>query len=351
VIFDNVLSTIEAHGRTIWLGQSVDTSTIHDGYKDFGALPILTSVGCVIRRPRAVSEKFDDNLRNRIGAKNRLMVDSGGFVLMNKQNPNWNVSRVAHLYNRIDADYLVSLDVPPSIGDSRTDRARKYKKTLQNLEKLFGQFGEKVVPVVHGATVQEIEKNCRLIQSLYPSPMIVGIGGLVPTIQRCGAVTKAGPQTPQRRIAEALGCTRAYFPQSRIHMFGVGSLHTVLGAIAIGAGSVDSIGWRQAAGFGSVYIPGRHRRLLTLRERERPCRPFASDDDIELLGRCRCPVCRIVQGNKIDRLASHYKPRAVHNIWVLYSEIADYLRASQRGKGMDFLSKRLSDAWLNAISH
>jgi tRNA-guanine family transglycosylase len=350
--FAEVLSTIEAHGRTIWLGQSVDTSTIHDAYEDFDTLPILTSVGCAIRRPRAVSEKFDGNLRSRLGAKNRLMVDSGGFVLMTKQDSRWDVGRVGSLYTRIDADHLVSLDVPPSAGDSPADRVRKYNKTFKNLEKLFNRFGERLVPVVHGVTAAEIEKNCRRIQRLYPSPAIVGIGGLVPTLQRCGAIKKAGPNTPHRRIAEAVACTRAYFPRARIHLFGVGSLHTVLGVIALGAGSVDSIGWRQAAGFGSVYIPGRHRRLLTLRNRENPCRPFANEEDIEILGQCLCPECRISKKHerRIERLASHYKPRAVHNIWVLYSEIAGYLRACQNSTDAAFLSSRLSEAWMEAIA-
>jgi queuine/archaeosine tRNA-ribosyltransferase len=230
------------------------------------------------------------------------------------------------------------------------DRLKKYDKTFRNLEKLLQRFGQRLVPVVHGFTTAEMEMNCRSIQDLYPSPVIIGVGGLVPTLQRCGNVRKAGRNTPQRRIAEAVACTRAHFPNARIHLFGVGSLHTVLGVIALGASSVDSIGWRQAAGFGSVYIPGRHRRLLTLRDRENPCRPFADDDDIEVIGRCRCPECRISKDpeKKIDRLAGHYKPRAVHNIWVLYSEIANYLSAREKGR-YRFLSSRLSEAWLDAV--
>ena len=220
---------------------------------------------------------------------------------------------MGRLYDRIDADYLVSLDVPPSAANSKADRLRKYNETLGILEKLFGQFGQRVVPAVHGVSVSEVESNCRQIKRLYPSPSIIGIGGLVPTLQKCGSIRKSGPHTPQKRIANSVRCVQAHFPRSRIHLFGVGSLHTVLGVIALGARSVNSIGWRQAAGFGSVYIPGRHRRLLTLRERERPCRPFASDDDLELLTQCRCPACRGVKKSttRIARLAHHYKPRAV----------------------------------------
>jgi tRNA-guanine family transglycosylase len=349
--FADVLKTLEVHRRTIWLGQSVDTSTIHNAYEDFSTLPILTSLGCAMRRPRAVSKKFDVNLRARIGANTRLMVDSGGFVLMTKQEPKWNVGRVSRLYRQIDANHLVSLDIPPSSSDTSGDRIRKYRRAANNLQKLYDQFGEKVVPVVHGLTRAEIEKNCRLIESVYPSPKFIGIGGLVPALKRCGLVKKSGPNTPQRWLAASVAFTRAHFPQAQLHLFGIGSIHNALGAVAIGVDSIDSIGWRQAAGFGYVYIPGRHQRIVTLRNQNVPRRPPVDVEDIEALSHCQCPECRLAKTHqiKIHRLASHYKPRAVHNIWVLYSEIAEYLRACEAGKGGPFISVRLSDAWLDAL--
>jgi tRNA-guanine family transglycosylase len=311
----------------------------------------LTSVGCVMRRPKANAAKFDASLRKRLGATRRLMVDSGGFVLMTKNDRRWTVRAVSELYRRIDADFLVSLDVPPNGADRRDVRRRKYDRTILNLRLLLEQFGDKIVPVVHGSGIREIEENCRRIAALCPSPALIGIGGLVPTLQRCGARKPAGTHSPHRIVADAIQCVASAFPRSRIHLFGVGSLHTVLAVIAIGAHSVDSIGWRQAAGFGSVFIPGRHRRLLTHREREKPCRPYASRDDIDLLAACGCPACRTgeARGENIARLANHFKPRAAHNIWVLYSEVAEYLRARQNRLGTDFLSSRLSDAWLSVL--
>jgi tRNA-guanine family transglycosylase len=347
--FSDLSRILERDSRTIWLGQSVDTSTIHTGYREFANIPILTSVGCTMRRPKANSAKFDENLRIRVGAKKRLMVDSGGFVLMTKQDRKWNAARVAELYKRIDADHLVSLDVPPNATDHRYERRRKYDRTIRNLDQLLERFGEKIVPVVHGVGVFEIEENCRRVAALCPASPIIGIGGLVPTLQKCGAIRRADSNFPQRTVADAVRCVRNYFPKSKIHLFGVGSLHTVLAVIAIGAHSVDSIGWRQAAGFGSVFIPGRHRRLLTNRVRDKPCRPYANRDDIELLECCGCPECRQTDGNNISLLANHFKPRAAHNIWVLYSEIAAYLTARRAGTGMKFLSARLSDAWLQTL--
>src|SRR5262249_53720800 len=122
--------------------------------------------------------------------------------------------------------------------------------------------------------------------------------------------------------------------------------------VALGVQSVDSIGWRQAAGFGSVFIPGRHRRLLTRRNRETPCRPFASDQDLEVLAQCNCPACRNASSNgrrNSELLADHFLPRAVHNIWVLHSEIAGYFDARRRKGGARYLESRLSEGWLAAL--
>jgi len=241
------------------------------------------------------------------------------------------------------------LDVPPSAHDQKSDRQRKYTRTLENLDILLPEFGDRIVPVVHGRDHAEREQNCLKILALAPSPKVIGIGGLVPVLQRCGNVRSPSADTPQANVVAAIRCVRDHFPRAKIHLFGVGSLHTVLGVIAAGADSVDSIGWRQAAGFGSVYIPGRHRRLLTHRERDTPCRPFADGQELEILRACPCPACRTTPRNNIAELTGHFKPRASHNIWVLYSEIAGYLRAKRLGRGGSYLSSRLSDAWLGAL--
>jgi hypothetical protein len=78
------LATLERHGRTIWLGQSVDTSVLHSDYPELATVPLLTSIGCAIRKPHRLLPKFHASLRQRLSAGGRLAVDSGGFVLMTK---------------------------------------------------------------------------------------------------------------------------------------------------------------------------------------------------------------------------------------------------------------------------
>jgi queuine/archaeosine tRNA-ribosyltransferase len=349
--FADFTTILHQNRRTIWLGQSVDTSILHTSCEDYSRIPILTSVGCVIRRPSAHKSKFDHRLRERLGAKGRLMVDSGGFVLMGRDNRGWGVGTVAALYSKIDADHLVSLDIPPNGRDTTDEREKKYKRTIANLKRLYDRFGERIVPVVHGAAYKEMERNCDAIRRFYQSPSLVGIGGLVPTIQRCGNARIPNSGSPQATICQAIVAVRRHFPKSKIHIFGVGSLHTALGVIAAGANSVDSIGWRQAAGYGSVFIPGSYRRLLTDRHRDSPCRPFVSEEDLGLLARCRCPACRS-SGQRFDnvaRLRASFHPRAIHNIWVLYGEVAGYLIARRNGCDHAYLTQRLSEAWLSVL--
>lgn len=352
--FQDFLGVLSNEGIDLSIGQSVDTSVIHARVPEFRELPVLTSVGCAIRRPKSLPPKFDEKLRSRIGASGNLIVDSGGFVLMMNPDADWNVANVANLYERLNADHLVALDVPCSPEDDEQIRAEKYLRTKENTEFLYDRFGELIVPVLLGATRAELEANARRMRGIVgDAPRLVGLGGLVPVIQRCGKSKYPSESSPQRRIGLAVEVARQHFSNSRIHIFGVGSIHTVLGCVALGASSIDSIGWRQAAGFGSVYVPSRHRRLLTGRERKSPCRPFVDQQDLELLSKCGCPVCSNASSDSelVSRLSSNFAPRAIHNIWVLYQELSTYARLRTTSNGDSFLKARLSDAWIDAIEH
>lgn len=206
------------------------------------------------------------------------------------------------------------------------------------------------MPVAHGRGRAELETNCRQIAKLSSNPKLIALGGMVPILQQCGQTRNPSKDAPQAIVADAISSVRSYFPKAKVHLLGAGSLHTVLGVLAMGANSVDSIGWRQAAGFGSVYIPGRHRRLLTHHERETPCRPYANRKELEILRACRCPACAAAPRSNIATLKNSFRPRALHNIWVLYSEIAGYLDAKRKDQATDYLSERLSEAWLAAIA-
>lgn len=348
--FTQAKSILQTAGLRIWLGQSVDTSVLHtkiDAYKD---LPVLTSVGCAFRRPKSLIGKFGGNLRGHVGAAGPLMLDSGGFVLMMKDVPSWTVERTLELYRKVDADHLVTLDVPPGPNDDDEVRSKKFLSTASNFEFLYDHLGSRIMPVLHGSNLDQLYTNAQLIRNISPKVPTLGLGGLVPWLQRSGNVRRDSDGTPQRRIFNAIKVAKDVFPESKIHIFGVGSIHTILGVVALGANSIDSIGWRQTAGFGSVYVPGRHRRLITNRDRKKNCRPIVSEEEKEILRVCQCSACGQAETTNIDLLSKSFVARSLHNIHVLHLEISQYCSATQRNSANKFLSERLSDAWLQPIA-
>jgi 7-cyano-7-deazaguanine tRNA-ribosyltransferase len=335
----------------MWIGQSVDTSLIHTSIREYHGLPVLTSLGCAIRRPSLLARHFGPDLKARLNVRGPLMLDSGGFAMMKRRIKSWTVRDVSIVYERVDADLVVSLDIPPRLSEPPRIRAEKLRRTLSNLAYLAPKFGTRLVPVVQGRTVLEIEKSCEGILRSAPSPIWIGIGGLVPLILRSGMHKTARADTPQMVIAQTIRVVRSYFPNSVLHVFGVGSAQTMLALFGLGAHSADSIGWRQAAGFGSIYLPGRNQRLLSWKSNSPQPRPIINEAELALLARCACPACGPIE--RIDRrikyLEAGFEARSIHNLWVLRNEIDALISARSANREKEFLAERLSGAWTSVI--
>src|SRR5689334_1681654 len=92
----------------VWLGQSVDTSTLLARNATTRTWPALTSLGCALRHSRYFRTHFNEGLRTRLGLRGPLMLDSGGFRMMRLQAKDWSAARIAEVYRQVDADVLVS---------------------------------------------------------------------------------------------------------------------------------------------------------------------------------------------------------------------------------------------------
>jgi len=337
----------------MWIGQSVDTSVLTARVPEFRGWPMLTSLGCAIRKPRLIETRFQADLKSRLGITGPLMLDSGGFVLMKRHVRSWGVRKVAAVYEAVEADVLVSLDHPPALGDTLSERRAKYRRTFLDLDFLLLRCGGRLMPVVHGRTPEEVESNCRAIRMRIGAPRWVGLGGLVPLLQRSGNVRRASSSSPHVFIAQALRIVRANFPKACLHVFGAGGPQTLLALFGLGADSADSIGWRQAAGFGSIYLPGRSQRLLSWTKSESPRpRPLIDRSDRRLLLACQCPSCRPLCSleKRISELDKDFTRRAIHNLWVLRAETNLFRASNSSGAGPEILKTRLSDTWLAVLS-
>ena len=188
-----------------------------------------------------------------------------------------------------------------------------------------------LAPVIHGLTTQELERNCASIQRVDAAPKWVCLGGLVPLVRQSGQLG-ANASSAQAELRSRIELVRARFPSSRLHVLGVGSPRTIAAAFEAGADSLDSIGWRRAAGFGTVFLPGGTEPFVADRGRKRAAsRLLLTEADLGGLALCECPACARAGdlGRRIASLAGSYLPRAAHNAWVLLGEACQHRMAAR----------------------
>ncbi|MCK1491291.1 hypothetical protein IVB14_12910 [Bradyrhizobium sp. 180] len=303
----------------VWLGQSVDTSSICSDYHELKSLPFLTSLGCAIRRPSLRKTHLNADLRRKLGLSGPLMIDSGGFALSMNPSARWSIRNVSDAINEIPADIFVSLDIPPHRTDNARERTRKIRESVRNYELLLERFPRKLImPVVHGRTREEVECCTEMIASISPAPAWIGVGGVVPLLQRRKLLADWGG-SPESFIAMCLRTVRRQFRQSRIHVFGAGGTRTFPAMVALGANSADSIGWRQAAGFGSVFLPLKSQRIVLPGAASRGVRKVLGREDVIDVMRCECPICtenHTFRG-RISLFRKSFHNRSIHNAWVI----------------------------------
>jgi hypothetical protein len=156
--------------------------------------------------------------------------------------------------------------------------------------------------------------------------------------------------SPETFIAHALKLIRAAFPKSKIHVFGAGGTRTFPAVYALGADSGDSIGWRQAAGFGSIFLPMTSQRTVSWNVEEKPPRKLLGDSDFLQLAKCKCPICRHLDvPDKIDAFRRHFYNRAIHNAWIVLHQW-QFWPHSRRNLLSDIANGTLGAGWADAVS-
>jgi queuine/archaeosine tRNA-ribosyltransferase len=315
-------NTAKKNAPMVWLGQSVDTSSLCASHPELRRVRFLTSLGCAIRRPSLRDTHFNSGLREKLGVTGPLMIDSGGFALLMNPRARWTVRSVGDLMARIDAQIFVSLDHPPHRTDTVEARINKIVLSSRNFRILTDRFPEKtIMPVVHGRTIQEIEFSIRSLSRIVEQPRWIGLGGIVPLLQHRRVSKEISRLGSEVFISKALGMIRQTFQKAKIHAFGAGGTRTFPAVFAFGADSADSIGWRQAAGFGSIFLPLKSQRTVRWNLDRRPPRKVLTEEDREQLLSCGCPVCRSVDGDeRLRGLWESFEKRSIHNAWTIVNQ-------------------------------
>jgi tRNA-guanine family transglycosylase len=315
-------------------------------------VPLMVSVRDIMERPYLERSICTRGLKAHLGVRGQVLVDSGGFSSTFSRRPRTQLDALISLYKGLDADVLAALDVPPGPSDTRSTRASKWQATLKNLDRMMSKLRDaRLMPVIHGSSLSDIERACSEVRQRTGCPKVVALGGMVPYLR--GHMPEARfkylradgiPGTSAEFVADALALCKSSFPRSRVHVFGVGSPTTAVALLALGADSVDSLAWRRAAGYGTIFLPGCAERLVSARDRiHSSSRPNLSRRDRSLLRECECPMC-CQHSNlraRLRALSRSYIARSVHNVWTLLAE-QRALRSAKAGGHLDeFLRSRI----------
>lgn len=287
-----------------------------------------------------------------LGYHGPLMMDSGGFLFQNHAQMHVQPSEIHDLYERAKVHIGVALDHPLNPSLSAGQAAARWERTLRNTETMAAaQKSYAFMPVVHGYTLRTLQNACRQIKSAIPPTTLIGVGSLVPLMK----ASHIGDGFRYDRnngssgdhvtfFADALALIRNEFPKSCLHVFGVGGITTALSMFALGADSVDSVGWRLKAAYGAIQLPGISDRFLSPRNGSAKTRKVLDPSDETLLARCACPSCQDYQYLAWQKryLDSSFKARCIHNGSVFLKEVSAFRRAATRNQGQRFISKRLS---------
>ena len=266
---------------------------------------------------------------NYVGLRERLplMMDSGAFQVHTIGSIALTPKEVLSIYRAVRPHLGVVLDYPLSPSRSNEDHLRRWKKTLANTKWMFRNDGVlNLVPVVHGYSRKSLFAACEDIADL-GTPSVVGLGSLVPLVKsaqlREGLFR--GTVNSREYVDEAVEVVRNAFPDSMLHVFGIGSVATLRRVLRGGADSVDTVSWRLKAAHGAIVLPGKSDRFVSPRRNGRG-RVGLGRDDLAALGECLCPTC---SGHPLStrlRLLDNSRPltfrsRAVHNAYVIRSEV------------------------------
>lgn len=277
------------------------------------------------------------DLRRSIGFDGALILDCGGVKFV-KEHRTYDVTRVLSLHDVIRPDIIIGADYPNSPKRSLADNRMRKRKTLGNLRRFVKEVDSKILilPVIHGYTYNEIDKMIQKIMKTKMDFECYGIGSLVPLLFPFN-VKKT------RKIIDLILYVRKKLPHLFLHVFGMSSVLTMHLAFLLGADSVDSQGWVRCAGYGKIQIPALGQQFVKKDEKRYRFSQWSKQVDWSTYS-CDCPICK--QENFRELLMSSKRNRAIHNAYVLCSEVKLAREFIKTGEYLDFVQNRLQNTTL-----
>jgi len=292
------------------------------------------------------------------------LLDSGGYLYLKRNDLEADPYDILNLYEDLAPTIGAILDYPLDPLAAIEVNQRRWHQTLLNTRLMFERNSYlTLMPIIHAHSVAQAQKACIELREIIGEPIIVGIGSLVPLMRTHHDGRLLAEQTPQsnkattkhkssRHLAvEVIKTIRGEFPHAFLHVFGVGGTTTMHLMFALGADSLDSIGWRLKAGYGAIQLPGLGDRFTGYNPRRN--RTLLIEDSVakEALLECQCPVCQEHKTFKrrLIALDRSFNNRALHNAWVFVQEVNAFRECVKAGSVEKFVSQRLQHSPLKSL--
>lgn len=283
-----------------------------------------------------------------------VVLDSGGFQWLRLGRPPLEEEALIDLYRLAKPDFAVALDRPFMDTSSKQDvraiaaeNLARFRRMRRRLRKVV------VVPVIHGLDANVIESQCVSLLRTDPDLPLVALGGAVPSLKELTRNFRSGRDRERKlALADALimrtRIVREAFPKTRIHHLGSGGPVSMAIAIASGANSTDSAGWRIRAAYGRILMPlGRQvRNIAGDQHARRRLLDWMSDG----LWTCKCPTCKSASSSAraATELSSSFSSRATHNLYQQFQDI-QHVSELMLGRRSARVSRLLADHPLKAL--
>ncbi|MFQ6089302.1 MAG: tRNA-guanine transglycosylase, partial [Candidatus Methanofastidiosia archaeon] len=310
-------------------GRKVETPILFFGFrlgdkphvwKHFRVDGVLTNAYDIYRNKKGSKEIMDEGIHSYLDCQSFIMMDSGGYYFLKEDRIDVDAKYVVEIQNKAKPDIGVSLDFPLNPNNPE-DFERRIKLTGKNIKEMskFAEFP--MIRVIHGFDEISLKKSSKYIDDKH----LIGVGSQVAMLYPF-RVNKV------KHVIDVVCWVRKNFPDSFIHVFGLGSPRLMPLMFFIGADSTDAKTWLWKGVRHMIFYQG---NVYVIKKGTKSWTPLYEGKDYE----CDCPVCKEYGFNELLGEKA-WKRRALHNAWECQREIEIIRKKIKDNEYEEFIEKR-----------
>ena len=231
--------------------------------------------------------------------------------------------KIIEWYRHLKPDIASALDIPSQKCANKKVKVSRLKWSIKNYKVMREVIDTPLYLGVSVFSLDEIKLAHKLINNIVgDTPEYIALGGLVPLMRQFEKNIKLG-----KIILRTIFEFHKVFPNSYLHVYGLGD-HIWYPLIRlVGATSSDYASYVLISAKGKVILPGTFPKYISNITRikkdnklvyyRRPKDQTFSKEEIKLLNSCQCPVCKKFS---VKELESNLEYRLIHNLFVILEE-------------------------------